>query len=431
MFKKSAVAVLSIILSLLILTSCNLNLMYPNGNSTVTPPKTSTLISSLLDQYSYYDYPMSDEMLSKAVVAAYREVTGDVYAYYYTAEEFEKLQASNSGDNQGIGISVIENAQLKCIEIISVMPDSPALASGVQVGDLIVQIGVGDNAEPVSDLGYDIATKKLQGTRGTVCEFGIVRNGDFENVIEFSIVRDEFVSESVMFTTSSTDSTVGIVKILQFDLTTPKQFCSAMDSLIAADCTNFVFDVRYNPGGDLASIRAVLSYLLHEGDIVIQTASSDGKEEATYCDPISYEDVAYATCNITEQDIGKYRNENYKYAIITNNNTASAAELFTGTLKAYEIATVVGDTTYGKGCMQSIIPLSIYGAQYSGAIKMTTRFYRPYNTENYQGVGIHPSEGYDIPLSEEAAKINVYTLFKAEYQSMDNQLVAAISTFKK
>lgn len=443
--KRIKLSVIVVLFAVLMLASCKLDFSISNNNAketeaqditaeTTAPAeeeKVSSLVAELLDQFSYYDYEFTDDELSRAIVWAYQQKTGDIYSRYYTKEEYEELKSSNAGNSQGVGITVIENVEYDCIEVISVLPNSPALASGVEPGDLIVQTGIGDSAEKTSDIGYEAALMKLQGVKDTLCEFGVVRNGDFENVIEFSILREEYTALSVMYTVSAADATVGVVKILNFDLTTPTQFCNAMDTLIQKGCNKFVFDVRYNPGGDLASIRAVLSYLLNPEDTIIIETDSNGNEKVTVCNPIDYGTGAYSTCNVTEEDIGKYRDKGYEFAVMVNGSTASAAELFTGTLKAYEIATIIGETTYGKGCMQSIFALSSVNPKFSGAIKMTTKYYRPYNTENYQGKGVLPSEGYEVKLNEAAANMNIYKLFEIENQSLDNQLAVAISTFEK
>ncbi len=433
MFKKLTLAAIALILCLSTLTSCGYylteNLFGDSaGSSSASANPNATLIGAMLGANSYYNYELTDEELSRAIVLAYQQATGDIYAYYYNAEEYAQLTEENAGGTQGIGITVIENTTYSCIEIISVLPNTPAEKAGLQSGDLIVRVGKGENAELVSEIGYDIALKKLQGSEGTVCEFGAVRPDDLETVTEYSITREAYETESVMYTVSAADKTVGIVKILNFDLTTPGQFCTAMDALLAQGCDKFVYDVRSNPGGDLASISAVLSYFLAEDDTIIITEDRNKKTEITKCEPVSYTGD-YSTCNITKDDIGKY--SGHEIAILTNGSTASAAELFTGSLKYYAEATIVGEKTYGKGCMQSIYPLKYYGSQYSGAIKMTTKYYRPAGMDNYHGIGIYPTDGYTVTLSEEAAKLNPYKLLDAENQPLDNQLAAALSSFGK
>ncbi len=406
------------------LASCTFlpNLSDLPDNTETGDPTVDEIVKAMLERFSYYDVDISDEDLAYATVSAYIAKTGDKYARYYNEEEYAELVRENEGDTQGIGITVTENSENKLIEIISVLPDTPAERAGLEAGDLIVQIGIGDGAESVEELGYEPALKKLQGVKGTLCEFGVKREGSDE-IIEFSVLREEFTSESVLYTTSVADRSIGIVKIVQFDLTTPTQFDAAMEALIASGCNKFVYDVRSNPGGDLASITAVLSRFLNAGDTVIRTEDRSGNMETQYCGVVSGYKNGYETCNVTSADIGKYRN--YPAAVLVNGGTASAAELFTGNMKDYGLAKIVGTQTYGKGCMQSIYSLG------TGAIKMTTAFYYPPLSDNYDGVGISPDEGYVVELSEAAAKINLYKLLRDEYQAQDNQLAAAVAYLTK
>ncbi len=426
MFKRiiSVAAALVLVLSL---ASCSLleDKDFSNLGGKTDLPST---VERLLKTYSYYGFELDDEALAKLIVWQYAEETGDKYAYYYNAEEYAELNADNSGETQGVGITVTENVDNGCIEIISVLPNSPALAAGVRAGDLIVTVGIGENAEIVSEIGYDMALKKLQGVSGTVCEFSVARGGDFDNLIEFSIMREKFISQSVMYAVSKTDATVGIVKLLEFDLTTPSQFEAAMEALIGKGCNKFIYDVRSNPGGDLNSVSAVLSFFYNEGDIVIRTRYRDETEddmEMRYCEPVNY-DGAYAGCSIKKENIAKYRD--YPAAILTNGNTASAAELFTSGMRDYKLAVVVGETTYGKGCMQSILSLEAFDLP--GAMKMTTAFYYPPLSDNYHDIGISPDEGFEIKLSKEAEKVNPYSLID-ENQALDNQLALAHNALNK
>ena len=116
---------------------------------------------------------------------------------------------------------------------------------------------------------------------------------------------------------------------------------------------------------------------------------------------------------------------NYEKVVLTNGSTASAAELFTAVLSEYDLALVVGETTYGKGVIQSIYDLSHFGA-YSGAIKLTVGYYSPPSGQNYDGIGISPDEGCEVALDPALAGKHLYTLTQEE----DNQLIAAVSFLK-
>ena len=393
-----------------------------SGAETAVSGKFEQIIA-LFKSYSYYE--IDEETLCRALVSGMGVSINDKYAEYYDAEEFALMTAENQGETQGIGVTVIENADYKCIEIISVLPNSPALAAGVEPGDLIVYVGSGENKESVSELGYYAALAKLQGVKGTLCEFTVRRGEGYTEEVEFSIMRDTFTSESVMYHVCETDAKVGIVKITQFDLTTPSQFCTAMDALIAQGVEYFLFDVRYNGGGDLASITAVLSFMLNEGDVIIKTRDRSGAEDVKYVTEVKYASTdAYSACNVTKADIAKYRDKVMgKSAVLANESTASAAELFTCALMDYGISKIVGTTTYGKGSMQSIFSLAYFG--YDGAVKMTTKMYFPPISDGYDGIGIKPD--LEVELDESLKNKNIYKITDAE----DNQIQAAIDLIGK
>ncbi len=378
------------------------------------------LFDLFLEMYSFEE--TDEEARLAAALKAYMYATGDDYAQYYTEEEYTALMSSTAGNSEGIGVNIINTtaqvngAEYKVIRIIHVMKDSPAEKEGILTGDLIFATGIGDAMETIQTLGYDMALSRLQGAAGTRAKFTVLRpKADGYDKLEFSILRDKVTTSSVYFHKHAADPSVGIVKILQFDLTTPEQFSAAVDELKNRGCTKFVFDVRYNPGGDLQSIQAVLSYFLNEGDVLIRTKQKVGEEEVTTVAPVSHSGD-YAGCSVTAEDIGKYRD--LKAVVLCNASTASAAELFVATFRDYELAPIVGTKTFGKGSMQSIIPLSRYG--YSGALKLTTAMYYPASGEGYDGVGITPDviEELDAKL----ANVNIYEIEDAQ----DNQLKKAL-----
>ena len=244
--------------------------------------------------------------------------------------------------------------------------------------------------------------------------------GQRENLSFDCNVKAEWLYFVAKAKVSEEDASVGIVKITSFDTVTPEQFTEEMDALIEDGCDKFVFDVRYNPGGDLNSIRAVLSYFLEEGDLILSAVDKNGGREEIKAKPISYDSERYAPCNVSGPDIGKYRG--YELSVICNGSTASAAELFVSALRDYELADIIGETTYGKGSMQSTIDLEQFG--YGGALKITTKLYYPPCGVGYDGEGITPD--VEITLSDEAKKYSIYKL----PESLDDQLIAAIEALK-
>lgn len=377
------------------------------------------LIDRLFNTYSLFD--LEGEALMDAVLKGYVAGTGDKYAEYFTEEEYKQFTSDNKGESVGIGINVVQNPDENGIDIINVMPESPALKAGILPGDIITHIGTGESKQSVEALGYTKALDMLKGAEGSIAEFTVSRTTDGgTEQIEFAVPREKIVSVSVMSHVCETDKSVGIVKITQFNLTTPSQFCDAVDGLLAKGCDKFVFDVRYNPGGDLVSIKSVLSYFLNEDDVFIRIADKNGKIETDKIEAINYTGN-YEDCSIEKSDIGKYRD--LEFAVLTNGSTASAAELFTSALKDYGLSVTVGTKTYGKGTMQTTFSLAPYG--YGGALKLTTKYYYPPISDSYDGIGIIPNR--EVELDEALEGKNIYTIKDAE----DNQLQAAVEELYK
>ena len=378
-----------------------------------------TAVASVIKQYSYYE--VDEESLAKSLINGFIDVKGDRYAYYYTAEELAQMTAENQGDMEGIGVSIIFDEATGTIKIISVFPDSPAKRAGLQSGDLIVEVKTDEGTKQVADIGYENAIGALKGVAGTYAEFGVSRSGS-EEILQFRIAREHVTTLSVyyhVYDGQIAGKKAGVVRITGFDLTTPGQFCTAMDDLIKDGCEYFIFDVRYNPGGDLQSIKAVLSYFLNPGDKVIRVRDRDGNESSDVAEVTRFSvESGYSGCSVSAAAIGKYREAaKGKSVVLANGYTASAGELFTSAMQDYKIAQVVGEKTYGKGSMQSIITLDRYGL--SGAVKVTTRMYFPPLSEGYDGIGITPD--LEVPLAEELQTRNYLDVPDKE----DNQMTAA------
>ncbi len=339
---------------------------------------------------NYYYGEMDYEALEEALIAGYIYGSGDKYGEYMDAERVEEFTDDNNGESVGIGVSVVYNNEYNMLEVVNVVPDSPAEEAGIMIGDMISVIG----GEDATTMTYTEALTAMAGKADTVAEFSVRRG---EETIDFSITRRKVTQQNAKGRMHA-DGITGIIRLEEFDANTPSQFKSEISRLQDEGAARFVFDVRNNPGGDLESVVEILDFLLPEGPI-IRICSNDGSEQQRTSDAECFE---------------------APMAVLINENTASAAELFASALSDYELATLVGKTSYGKGSMQTILPL-IDGS----ALRITYRMYKPPYSDCYDGVGVVPD--VDVAMADEVKDISLYKLTDEE----DTQLVAAVGGFEK
>ena len=340
-----------------------------------------------IDEYlrTYYIGELDEELLSQALAAALLYASGDAYAYYYTPEDYMQESMSYEGNAVGIGVLVTYRED-GYIEILRVFNDGPASKAGIKKGDIIIAV----NGEDIAEMGYENSVKAIQGEIGTEVSLTVKRG---EETLTLTATRAEYVQQTVdghIYKDGTTEKKIGVVQIYSFNNSTTEQFKTKVTELIEAGAEGLIFDVRDNPGGTLNSVVKMLDFLLPEGKIV-RIIDKNGKEVQSYSSDKNCIDLPMA--------------------VLTNENTASAAELFTSALKDYNKAISVGTKSYGKGTMQIMIPLPD-----GGAFKFSYRFYSPPFSDNYNGIGISPE--IELPLTE-GANINYLT------DENDNQLAAA------
>lgn len=326
------------------------------------------------------------------VINAYLEGTGDPYAYYYTPEEMQKDNEENQGHSYGIGITVAWTD--KSLMIVHVMQDSPANRGGLRSGDELLSV----NGVSFDGLTYNEALKNCRGEKGDEKNFTLLRDG---KTLEIKITCDDYTIESVFSRIEVRNGVkIGVIECDQFINPTPNEMKTAVEYVVAEGAKGIVFDMRGNPGGLLDSVVRTLDYLLPEGPVVhIRYKNSDFNEDYT-------SDADYAT--------------DLPMVILVNSSTASAGELFTSCMRDFDRATIIGETTFGKGCGQTQYPLSD-----GGYIKFTTFFYDPPKSENYDGVGIVPDIAVELP--EEYASKNISLIPEGQ----DAQLEAALEYLAK
>lgn len=406
--------VLTILLTALATFSFTVRTFFPEPEA---EQSTLDILASVMEEKAYYTPKYED--MNEAALKAYVNASGDKYAKYYTDAEYAEFKAENAGIYVGIGVTVqekeifFENKEIVVLEISRISKDSPAMEGGLVVGDLIYSIVTDDGEKLVDDLGKEEAQRLIRGEeRSTITLSYLVEEEDQFVRKQITLTRSAVQSTSVDFRISALNPTVGIIRIYQFDLTTPTQLCNAFDTLIAQGIEKFALDLRDNGGGDLWSVVACSSYFVKSGDVILTKDNKEGGVEPILAIYRNWSGE-YSPCSILTEDIGKYRN--YEFVTLVNGNTASAAELFVSVLKDYQIAPTVGTQTFGKGSVQEYIPLANYGME--GTLKVTTSLYYPPCGKGYHGIGITPDFMVDL---DEGTSVSTIA------EEDDEQLLCAI-----
>lgn len=335
-----------------------------------------------------YIYDVDSDAINDALLHAYAYYSGDDYAVYYNAEEWADFSAKMSGNSVGIGVYIVQTDD--GIEIVYVMQSSPAMEAGMKKGDVIVAI----DGKRIADIGYNEAVSLVAGTAGTKVTLAIRRDGAEQDI---SVTRNNYEAQTVIANEYERDGKkIAHINITNFYSVTPKQFKAAVEAALADGCESLIFDVRGNPGGELSAVCSMLDYLLPEGPIVRIFGKKDNELvlEQTYKSDASEIDVPMV--------------------VLANENSASAAELFTSALRDYGKVTIVGTNTFGKGCGQSGFGVG------SGVLMVTSFLYAPPFSDNYDGKGIAPDIAVEI--ADEYKNRNLMTLNEDE----DAQLKAAL-----
>ena len=312
---------------------------------------------------SQYFGEINEKYLMDSIAEGYVEGIGDKYALYLTASQYQQQLEALEGQTVGVGISVIPDIS-GYMRVVEVYPDSSADMAGIQPDDLILKV---DGLEVTADT-YEDAISMLEGEAGTKVTLELRRDNEDQEPIE--LTRRKIDVPTVYY---NVVDNIGYIQILEFGDATPNQFNKAIEAILGEGAEGLVFDVRSNPGGTIDSVSDVLDRLLPAGDIVSATYK-DGTTEVL------------AVSDAREVDL--------PMAVVINQKTASAAELFAQALSDYEKASTVGVTTYGKGLMQTIFKLDD-----GSALDITVAKYNPPKSPNFDGVGVVPD--YEVKLTQE------------------------------
>ena len=308
---------------------------------------------------------------------------GDPYTVYYDKEETKALLETTSGEFSGIGATMSKNINSGEITVVNVYEDSPADKAGLKAGDILYQVD-GKDAEGQE---LDTVVSWIKGEKGTDVAIKVMRAGE---AVETVATRDVIQVQTVRY--EMKEDSIGYIMVSEFDDVTYDQFKEALDDLEAQGMQGLVIDLRGNPGGNLTTVTDMLKILLPEGTIV-STEDKYGNVEEVACD-------------------GK--NEFTKpLAVLVNQYSASASEIFAGAVQDYGTGQIVGMTTYGKGVVQQLMDLN--DGTY---LKLTIAEYYTPSGRSINGEGVTP----DVEVEYE---------YNADDPQADNQLEKAMEIVRE
>ena len=303
---------------------------------------------------SEYYQKVSEEDLIDGALKGLFEGLNDPYSQYYTSDEFQTLKEQTSGSFVGIGVYIGVNSENDKITIISPIEGSPAQKSGIKSGDVVVKV----NGKSIESKTVDEVIKQIKGKENTTVSLTVERDG---KEIDFDITRKTIVTKSV--SSEVKEDNIGYLRITSFDENTYKEFKENLSNLKEKGIKGLVIDLRDNPGGLLDVCVDIADDLIGEGTIVY-TKDNSGKKE-------------YYKSDKNELDM--------PMAVLINGGSASASEILTAALVDNNKAVAIGETSFGKGLVQSV-----KGLKDGTGYKLTTAQYFTPNDNYINGKGITP-----------------------------------------
>ena len=341
------------------------------------------LFGEVLDKINkqYVDEVNQGDAMDAAINGVLQSL--DPYSSYMSPDTFKEMETETSGKFGGLGIEV--GMEFGVVKVITPMDDSPASREGVKAGDYIVKI----NGVQVQGKTLSEAVELMRGPVGSKLEITVRRKG-VRKALVFEIMREIIEIKSVK--SKIIDDNVGYIRLTAFNENSSKQVKDKIQKFKKNKINKYVLDLRNNPGGLLSQAVKISDFFLDNGEIV-STKSRKSSENRKYF--AKKGDIINGETLI----------------VLINYGSASASEIVAGALKDHKRAVVIGENSYGKGSVQSIIPL-----KNKGAIRLTiSKYYLP-SGKSISGTGITP----DIEVAEGSDEFRIGT-------ETDNQLDFAIA----
>jgi carboxyl-terminal processing protease len=371
-FQKKAILILAFIIAITVSSMATL-WVYKYFSSPTS--KKLDQINALVRKY--YAGEIDDTVLDDALATAYMKALDDKYSFYKNAEDGDLVEQSLKGNAYGIGITVYNDNNSKALTVMRIDEDSPAHKAGLKIGDKIIAI----DDKTIEETGYEEGIESIKRELGEKAKITVLRG---EETLDFNVTYEDFVRQSVYY---EIVDDYGYVTITAFNKSSVSQFKKAYKYLTEQKVKGLIFDVRENGGGTVDSVCEILDVLVGECDL-ITIVYADGSK------------------NVAENAKSNPDKCSLPMVVLTNENTASAAELFAANLRDMAKAPLIGNNTYGKGVVQRT-----YFLEDGSCIRFTVGEFLPAGGKGFNKKGLAPD--FEVNYTEfESA--NRYTLGKEE-----------------
>lgn len=310
----------------------------------------------------HYYQELDEEKLIEGAIEGMFDSIGDPYTDYMTQREFDDLMTTTAGSYGGIGV-IVTPGEDGYVTVVSPIEGTPGERAGLQTGDKIIAV----DGEAVYGDKLDQAVDQMKGEPGTEVQLSVRREGR-EDLLEMNIKREEI--RLVTVKSEVLEGNVGYIRISTFDEKTAADFKSHLKALNKQDIKGLIIDLRNNPGGLLSQCIEIADVLLGE-QVIVYTEDRHGNQE------------------VEKSDKNKV---DYPLVLLVNKGSASASEILAGAVKDGGQGIIVGTTTFGKGLVQQVKPLSD-----GTGFKFTVSQYFTPNGINIHGKGIEPNVVVELP----------------------------------
>lgn len=335
------------------------------------------VLEKTIEEFFWKEVPVAQ--MEEGIYKGLLDSLEDPYSVYYTHEELLELQEQTEGIYYGIGAYISQDLETGYVQVSKIIKDTPAEESELQPGDYIYMI----NGEEMYGQDSSYVVSKIKGEEGTFVTITVLREG-VTDPIDIDVERRKIESPTVEY--EMLENGMAHIQIVEFDMVTTDQFEAAYKQAKAEGMKGMLLDLRSNPGGNLSTVCDIARMLLPKG-LIVYTEDKYGHRVEYSCDGSKEIKVPLV--------------------VLIDGYSASASEILAGAVKDYEIGTLVGTTTYGKGIVQKVINLSD-----GSAVKLTVSNYYTPKGNNIHQIGVEP----DVVVEFDA---------EAYVEGVDNQLEEA------